>query len=505
MSIELKHLSIQELVGAAGGDPWKMDSAIQSGAPGEIDGLATAFRNASGCITETEHDFTVAKQRFGSAWDRQDGGGHPINDAAEVVRVTESLHLSKLQISKLAVSLESIAAALAQSQRSSATSISLLEGALKSYDLQIDARIAQAANAGKHAEWDDLKQAAIGRTRTAVDESKAIRTAYTDELSKARTAMVAEGYAADPTTGADGIGAGPVQSAPDKYGASQRAADEALVNAPGAWTPEKQAASNRLRDFATANNPNATPEAKRYASERLDDFTTAQTAGPLPTDPVLGGDARTRARARLELQAKLEHGVLDKPGLTPDQATAAMDQSEAQARTMVIARVQEQLQQAGMSAQGAAEVAAGMSHGQIPKELVDSASLAGKGISGSEASVNQTVKSMQPGHPWNTSGQIFDAADIKALEKIGSRVGYVGTALDLGVALYEVTHGMPVGQSLSKVGGGMAGAWMMGALGAEVGAVAGPPGVVVGGFIGGTVGSFVGESTAETVYKNVFG
>lgn len=505
MSIELKHLSIQELTSAAGGDPWQLDAGLQSGAPGQIDELATAFRNASGCLEETSHDFAVAQQRFGAAWDREDGGNHPINESAEVQRVTENLHLSRTQISKIAVDLENIAAALAQAQRSSSTSISLLEGALRSYDLQIDARIAQAANAGTNAQWDDLKQAAIGRTRTAVDESKAIRTAYTDELSKARNAMVAEGYAADPTKGADGIGAGPAPSAPDKYGSSQRAADEALVNAPGPWTPEKQAASNRLRDFATANNPNATPEAKRYASERLDDFTTAQTVGPLPTDPVLGGDARTRARARLEMQQRLEQGLLGKAGVTPDKATATLDQSEAQARTMVIARVQEQLQQAGMSAQGAAQVAAGMSHGQIPKELVDSASLAGKGISGSEASVNQTVKSMQPGHPWNTSGQIFDAADIKALEKIGSRVGYVGNVLDLGVAMYEITHGMPAGQSLSKMGGGMAGAWVMGSVGAEVGAVAGPPGVVIGGFIGGTVGSFIGESGAEALYKKVFG
>ncbi|OBA85170.1 hypothetical protein A5642_24690 [Mycolicibacterium mucogenicum] len=483
-----------------------MDSAIQSGAPGEIDELANAFRNASGCITETEHDFTVAKQRFGSAWDRQDGGGHPINDAAEVVRVTESLHLSKLQISKLAVSLESIAAALAQSQRSSATSISLLEGALKSYDLQIDARIAEASRAGESAKWDDLKRAAESRTCTAVDECKAIRTAYTDELSKGRAAMVAEGYAADPTTGADGIAdAAPGQSSSDKYGSSHRSADEVLANAPGPWSPEKQAASNRLRDYATATNPNATPEAKRYASERLDDFITAQTQGPLPSDPVLGGDARTRARDRLNLQAKLERGLANAPGLTPDQATAALDQTEAQARMMVIAKVQEELQQMGMSPQGAAQAATGMSHGQIPKELVDSASLAGKGISGAEASVNQTVKSMQPGHPWNPSGEIYSAADTEALKKIGSRVGHFGTALDLGVALYEVTHGMPVGQSLSKVGGGMAGAWMMGALGAEVGAVAGPPGVVVGGFVGGTVGSFIGESTAEAVYKKVFG
>lgn len=505
MSIELKHLSIQELVSAAGGNPWQMDSAIQSGAPGEIDELATAFRNASGCITETEHDFTIAKQRFGSAWDRQDGAGHPINDAAEVVRVTDGLHLSKLQISKLAVSLESIAAALAQSQRSSATSISLLEGALKSYDLQIDARIEEASRAGKNAEWDDLKRAAESRTRTAVDEAKAIRTAYTDELSKARTAMVAEGYAADPTTGADGIGTAPAQSAPDKYGASQRAADEALVNAPGAWTPEKQAASNRLRDFATATNPNATPEAKRYASERLDDFATAQTAGPLPTDPVLGGDARTRARARLELQSKLEHGVLDKPGLTPDQATAALDQSEAQARTMVIARVQEQLQQAGMSPQGAAQAAAGMSHGQIPKELVEGASLAGKPISGAKEAFDRTADSLPTGSHWNESVKTYSSSDVEALKKIGGKLGVVGNLVDVGVGLYEWQHGMPAGQVVAKTAGGMGAAYAGGQLGAWLGAPAGPVGAFAGAFIFGTVGAYYGEQWTSDVYKSIAG
>lgn len=505
MSIELKHLSIQELTSAAGGDPWQLDAGLQSGAPGQIDELATAFRNASGCLEETSHDFAVAQQRFGAAWDRQDGGGHPINESAEVQRVTENLHLSRTQISKIALDLENIAAALAQAQRSSATSISLLEGALKSYDLQIDARIAQAANAGTNAQWDDLKQAAIGRTRTAVDESKAIRTAYTDELSKARTAMVAEGYAADPTNGADGIGAGPAQSAPDKYGASQRAADEALVNAPGTWTPEKQSASNRLRDFATANSPTATPEAKRYASERLDDFTTAQMQGPLPTDPVLGGDARTRARARLELQAQFEHGMLDQPGLAPDQATAMLDKTEAHARTMVIARVQEQLQQAGMSPQGAAQAAAGMSHGAIPKELVEGASLAGKPISGAKEAFDRTADSLPTGSHWNESVQTYSSSDVEALKKIGGRLGVVGNLVDVGVGLYEWQHGMPAGQVVAKTAGGMGAAYAGGQFGAWLGAPAGPVGAFAGALVFGTIGAYYGEQWTSDVYKSIAG
>ena len=67
---------------------------MQSGSPGEISDLATAFYEAGVCTSDTSDEFNVAKQRFESAWDRQDGGDHPINDSTEVKRATESLHLN---------------------------------------------------------------------------------------------------------------------------------------------------------------------------------------------------------------------------------------------------------------------------------------------------------------------------------------------------------------------------------------------------------------------------
>ena len=40
---QLVYLSVQELIGAAGGDPWKVDDTIAAGAPGEISELAQSF------------------------------------------------------------------------------------------------------------------------------------------------------------------------------------------------------------------------------------------------------------------------------------------------------------------------------------------------------------------------------------------------------------------------------------------------------------------------------
>ena len=122
----LVHLSVPELIGAAGGDPWQIDDTIQAGAPGEISELATSFHNAAVCTTQTGEEFAQAKKRFAQAWDRDDPA-HPINDAEEVRRATESLHMSSEQMGRVAVDLQAIAADLAQAQRSGQISIGNLQ------------------------------------------------------------------------------------------------------------------------------------------------------------------------------------------------------------------------------------------------------------------------------------------------------------------------------------------------------------------------------------------
>jgi hypothetical protein len=126
---QLVYLSAPELIGAAGGDPWHVDETIQSGSPGEISELATSFRNAGVCMTETDEEFNAAKKRFDAAWDRDDPA-HPINDAEEIRRATQWLRLGKEQMAKVSADLQNIAATLAEAQRSGHISIDNLNGRL---------------------------------------------------------------------------------------------------------------------------------------------------------------------------------------------------------------------------------------------------------------------------------------------------------------------------------------------------------------------------------------
>ncbi len=444
MTVDLKHLDVGELTGSAGGgDPWRVNRTMQSGSPGEISELATAFYNAAACTTETSNEFAAAQQRFAAAWDRQDGGGHPINDSAEVKRATESLKLNDEQIGRIAVDLQNVSASLAEAQRSGDIAISNLEAALKWLDNQIDYELALAAANGEEADVSELKQATFDRTREALDAVQAVRDSYAEQLDKSRLEMAAEGYSPDATKGSEGQEEGgpatqEAKAEADQYSSGQRAADQALVSSPGEWTPEKQAAAARLRDYDIINDPTASLEQMRYAGQRLDDYHTAITPGPLPRDPVLGGDARTQARTRLEIQAKLEQGGLlgGEAPMPPDQATAMINQSDARARELVIARVQERLVQAGgMSPEGAAAATTSMAHGVVPKELAEAASAAGKPIAGGKEAFNYFAQSLPTGEHWKPDVATFSVNDVEVLKKIGGNLGFAGNLIDVGVGL----------------------------------------------------------------------
>ena len=190
---QLVHLSVPELISAAGGDPWQIDDTIQAGAPGEISELATAFHNAAVCTTQTGEEFAQAKKRFAQAWDRDDPA-HPINDAEEVRRATDSLHLSSEQMGRVAVDLQDIAADLAQAQRSGQISIGNLQARLKQIDDLIESELRAAAAAGHQLDWSELKRAAVEATRQSLGEMNALRDAYGAKLNAAQMEMATEGY-----------------------------------------------------------------------------------------------------------------------------------------------------------------------------------------------------------------------------------------------------------------------------------------------------------------------
>jgi hypothetical protein len=137
------------------------------------------------------------------------------------------------------------------------------------------------------------------------------------------------------------------------YSVNQRSKDEALANSPTADPAEKAEATARLHDYVTATDSQAVSESRTLATERIDDFRMANFVGPLPRDHVFGGDARDRARTRLDLQRKLQQGFGEMPPMAADQATRTINDGEHFGRVTATQRALAALRNLGMSAAGA--------------------------------------------------------------------------------------------------------------------------------------------------------
>lgn len=214
----LVNLSAGELIAAAGGDPWQINDGLQAGDAGAINAQADAFHAAAGSATEVDDDFRSAKQRFEKGW-RHNGTEQPINESAEVTRVTTDLKLQKPQLAKIALDLEMVAAALATAQRTCDADIAALDNFLHGIDDQIGA--AKSDNQDTQA----LHDAAVGAVTTALGDIKASRDGYVATMTSAK-ASIAAATAGTPQ-GADG-GAGAAGGAnppPAAQGADGRAAD----------------------------------------------------------------------------------------------------------------------------------------------------------------------------------------------------------------------------------------------------------------------------------------
>ncbi|GAB4596822.1 hypothetical protein MOKP4_31400 [Mycobacterium avium subsp. hominissuis] len=123
--MQLKWLSVAELIAEAGGDPWAINQSLQAGSPSQISSLAEAFHGAGRHTAEADHAFEQARKRFDAAWNHQNGD-HPINDSAEVQRLVKSLGAQSEQLPKIGTDLENIAAALAEAQKAGTQRSTLL-------------------------------------------------------------------------------------------------------------------------------------------------------------------------------------------------------------------------------------------------------------------------------------------------------------------------------------------------------------------------------------------
>ncbi|WP_156688907.1 putative alpha/beta hydrolase [Mycobacterium sp. Marseille-P9652] len=202
--MRLRYISVPALIAEAGGDPWAIDRSLQSGRPGEIAGLAGAFRAAGRRTAESTAAFEDARRRFEASWtsDNREHGEHPINDSGEVERVTRSLGAQSEQLPKIGVDLENIAAALAEAQRTAAGEIATLEAQLQRLDdligLAVDqekdpkltAQDTTALNALVTACEDD----AIADTKAALAQLRSLRGGYSDYLQRSLTTLRTDGY-----------------------------------------------------------------------------------------------------------------------------------------------------------------------------------------------------------------------------------------------------------------------------------------------------------------------
>jgi hypothetical protein len=194
-------LDIADLIAKAGGNPWAINRSLQAGSPWQINNLAKTFHDAGRCTAAASEEFDQAKTRFDAAWNHQDGG-HPINDSAEVQRVTKALGAQSLQLPKIGADLENIAAALAEAQKQGATEIHALNHQLQLLDKVVVAAQKDLQDGNLDAKSrhqletliEDAKADEADDVRDALVQLRLIRGVYTSSLHAAEANLVKDGY-----------------------------------------------------------------------------------------------------------------------------------------------------------------------------------------------------------------------------------------------------------------------------------------------------------------------
>jgi hypothetical protein len=327
--MHLRYINIGLLVAEAGGDPWAINKSLQIGRPAQISDLAEAFHAAGVCTTEANAAFDEARRRFEASWNHENGD-HPINDADEVQRVVKSLGWQSLQIPKIGVDLENIAAALAEAQRDAGRQIATLEGQLQ----QLDDLIGQALHREKepdvsaeaisdlNALISAMEDQAVEDTKDALAQLQSIRKGYSDGLSNSLKNLRTEGYDPAPIKALDS------DASPDPTPAQitalgnlrqiinqavvdqmtkVRAAQEALKNAvttlytKGPGSPEGEAAAQSI----PSSKPTLPTPSTTWASCPITAASTPRRLTPAPTatsgsrTPSTGSPYRSTASSKM--------------------------------------------------------------------------------------------------------------------------------------------------------------------------------------------------------------
>ncbi len=256
----LPYIDEQALIAEAGGDPWAINQTLQAGSPAQISRLAEAFHAAGRCTAEASSEFEEARKRFDAAWNHQNGD-HPINDSAEVQRVTDHLGTQSLQLPKIGVDLENIAAALADAQKAGGARIATLDGQLEQISdfvvqavdmLNNDKTLSAADKEALHAFINTCEDDAVRDTKEALVALQGIRNGYSDGLQKSLDNLHTEGYDGAPLHGVDADGVPePTAAQRDALNRIRQITDQAVVDQMGKVRAAQQALNKAMADLYT--------------------------------------------------------------------------------------------------------------------------------------------------------------------------------------------------------------------------------------------------------------
>jgi hypothetical protein len=259
-AVGLPYIDEQALIAEAGGDPWAINQSLQAGSPAQISRLAEAFHAAGRCTAEASSEFEEARKRFDAAWNHQNGD-HPINDSAEVQRVTDHLGTQSLQLPKIGVDLENIAAALADAQKAGGARIATLDGQLEQISdfvvqavnmLNNDKTLSAADKEALHAFINTCEDDAVRDTKEALVALQGVRNGYSDGLQKSLDNLHTEGYDGAPLHGVDADGVPePTAAQRDALNRIRQITDQAVVDQMGKVRAAQQALNKAMADLYT--------------------------------------------------------------------------------------------------------------------------------------------------------------------------------------------------------------------------------------------------------------
>ncbi len=199
--MQLRHLSIPHLIAEAHGDPWAVNQSLQSGRPAQISDLAKALHGAAQSSNDANAAFEEALRRFEAAWNHENGD-HPINDSAEVQRVTQSLHVQAAQLPKIAIDLENISAALAGAQRSGTGQITIWRVGCRRSTTSWERRSLLSRTSTSppvigptsRMRFPEFNRSPSVAPRTPLASSTQSARGYSDKLQTSLTTLRTEGY-----------------------------------------------------------------------------------------------------------------------------------------------------------------------------------------------------------------------------------------------------------------------------------------------------------------------